>query len=910
MRITRLYLENYYGIYFAMGKSKFELDITKSGNKIIVFKGGNGKGKTTLLSALHPFHETFDKRKDPITPGKNGKKEITIEHNGHLYEMALHYYRKSTNKAYIKKDGHELNENGNITSYKDIILAEFVLTKDYFKISKMGDNVSSFVDMTVTERKNYISKIQPAVDEFLRLFKIVSKKFTLQSKLLTAVADKLGKLPDVKELDSDIESTRSSLAPKREQLTSDNGDLKVLVEKMKEYLTTLPSVEETLKPAAKASSDSAKVLEKNEGTYKDLIGKYEQLKGKTLDELEKKLATANLKSVEFSANITNLNSQLETVQEDIEKSNQLIKDFEAELVSVSPESIKDLEQSIDNMKADIESFKKDLKPFKALQDRLINVYDLDVLKEELLPNVSLVKSVLGYFLDGMVAVFDRIPNGLKYSIVEARLSSLKAEHTGLKVMEKTENEKLDKLNSNYSLYETLQKRPAKCTIDSCAFIVAAKGHDNVPQEIEVVENKLVDIRSGLEKLDVQITALEDASKAIKSFKGLQKSAEEWIEPIMSLSESDEDEAEIDEFLTSDETMDLPSTQVSKRIGILKERLTAFINITKLTDLQAAVDEKTDTLNMLKEKEEKIAGRSKKALESEKEHYDELFERMEETNDKIAENKDSLEKRKAQITILNSIINAIKEIDKSKETLNEYKRLDDLYQKYLEYKESNHVSRETLKISIAQLEIDIENLANKLQGLSNKKSNYVEYKKEHDELSANFENIKNVKKALDPKTGIPLVFTGEYLNRTKAITNRLLESTYEGLFEIDFNITDTEFAIPIIREGADEPSYDIEILSQGEVILVKISLSLAMIEQAMTDYNIMYLDEIDGPLSDINRKRFIKIIEDQIDYLGIEQVFVISHNEAFDAANCDFILMKEASPDFVLAPNQNIIGDFR
>ena len=107
-----------------------------------------------------------------------------------------------------------------------------------------------------------------------------------------------------------------------------------------------------------------------------------------------------------------------------------------------------------------------------------------------------------------------------------------------------------------------------------------------------------------------------------------------------------------------------------------------------------------------------------------------------------------------------------------------------------------------------------------------------------------------------------------------------------------------------------PSPDLKVLSQGETIIVKISLSLAMIEQAMTDYNIMYLDEVDGPLSEKNRSAFIKIVEDQVEYLGIEQVFVISHNKGFDAANCDFILMKEASPDFNLSPNQEILADFR
>ena len=45
---------------------------------------------------------------------------------------------------------------------------------------------------------------------------------------------------------------------------------------------------------------------------------------------------------------------------------------------------------------------------------------------------------------------------------------------------------------------------------------------------------------------------------------------------------------------------------------------------------------------------------------------------------------------------------------------------------------------------------------------------------------------------------------------------------------------------------------------------------------------MYLDEIDGTLDSKNRDSFINILNKQIDKLGLEQVFVISHNKALYA----------------------------
>ena len=86
-------------------------------------------------------------------------------------------------------------------------------------------------------------------------------------------------------------------------------------------------------------------------------------------------------------------------------------------------------------------------------------------------------------------------------------------------------------------------------------------------------------------------------------------------------------------------------------------------------------------------------------------------------------------------------------------------------------------------------------------------------------------------------------------------------------------------------------------SQGEIAMTAISLSLALIEQSIGDYNILCLDEIDGPLDSENRNNFINILNSQIKKLGIEQIFVISHNNAFDIAPLDLILLKGNTVDF-------------
>ena len=128
-----------------------------------------------------------------------------------------------------------------------------------------------------------------------------------------------------------------------------------------------------------------------------------------------------------------------------------------------------------------------------------------------------------------------------------------------------------------------------------------------------------------------------------------------------------------------------------------------------------------------------------------------------------------------------------------------------------------------------------------------------------------------------------------MKKLKDIVNELLEIAFDGNFEINF-VTDTREFFIQVRTG-ETIKNDIKEASQGEIALTTISISLALIEQAIGNYNIIALDEIDGPLDSSNRQNFISILNTQIEKLGIEQLFVISHNDAFDTEAMDLILLE-------------------
>jgi DNA repair exonuclease SbcCD ATPase subunit len=86
--------------------------------------------------------------------------------------------------------------------------------------------------------------------------------------------------------------------------------------------------------------------------------------------------------------------------------------------------------------------------------------------------------------------------------------------------------------------------------------------------------------------------------------------------------------------------------------------------------------------------------------------------------------------------------------------------------------------------------------------------------------------------------------------------------------------------------------DVSHCSQGEESFISIALSFALIEQSIKKYNIMLLDEIDATLDSTNRALFLNILEDYLDMINSEQVFMVSHNNMFDNYPVDVIMTSD------------------
>ena len=71
------------------------------------------------------------------------------------------------------------------------------------------------------------------------------------------------------------------------------------------------------------------------------------------------------------------------------------------------------------------------------------------------------------------------------------------------------------------------------------------------------------------------------------------------------------------------------------------------------------------------------------------------------------------------------------------------------------------------------------------------------------------------------------------------------------------------------------------------------LSFSFLYNSSSKYNILKLDEIDGPLDSNNRLMFIDVLHNVMNMMGTEQCIMISHNSELQVDDADIILLKSS-----------------
>lgn len=201
LKINYLELKNFGSIYTGMKKRKISIDFTKRKNRVTILVGETGSGKTSILREMHPYaYTTSDARSSTselILEGEDGYKEIHIQDGPDIYEIR-HFYKnhndRLTVKSFVKLNGEEMNPNGNVTSFKEYIENALEVDQNYLKLLRLGPNVETFVRMSTSQRKYFISELLSEIGIFQTMYKKINEDTRTNKTLLKSVGERMRRI--------------------------------------------------------------------------------------------------------------------------------------------------------------------------------------------------------------------------------------------------------------------------------------------------------------------------------------------------------------------------------------------------------------------------------------------------------------------------------------------------------------------------------------------------------------------------------------------------------------------------------------------------------------------------------------------------------------------------------------------
>lgn len=847
MKILYLKLTNFINIVTAFNTETIEIDFSKSNNNVVLLTGPNGSGKTSILSCLHPFptNGNMDVRSDNpiIVPRENGYKEIHISDGDDLY-VIQHFYTRNSDKhiikSYIQKNGVELNENGNVTSFKEIVEKELGLEQDYMKLTRLGSNVTNFIDMKRQERKNFTGKIISEADIYLSYHKKImadKNKVNIQinhtSDLIRRLqVDDLGELKkaqkslqhQIEGLSAKIEKVNSELSVLQYQL-NDCGDIPAMKERIQEKEKELKHIQKAL---ARASEIKISI-----STLKSMIE-------------EAKIAILKAKSSLDTSVITRTGilNQLDSIANEIDSIRREIARIEDD------QNVKDMEANIELLRETIRRRSKEsgiagyVRPCsKAEMEDLIKMLDkcMDILLSTYELGKGPIQKAVSFF--HTKTDIEKYTRENKEKIKRNRMQSL-CEQVYAEVSKDIgllgpdcKNPSGCRVYDFYQrIYEYATQAPDKVIEDETFLAYTKMAYNN----IQTVLKYLRDYHDVFEKMPECIKDQFLMSTVLTHICNM-----EWIydkdiifHELGLITDDELQDADLEE-LSRQKAMLAQYKKANSNIEYFQNKLEDLIN--SRTALMGQLDEVKETINSLnREIEEKEASVS---------DYEDMVVAMEHEDEVETEFNDL----KSKLTLASQLSLQIRE---KTSVLND-----------LQFRK-NKMSK-----THQDNEFRIEN--------------YKRYKKDLDELSSKFTDLEYLARALSSREGIPLIFIQAYLKDIKDIANQLLDVVYDGDLHLeDFEITADEFGIPYSTKGTTVK--DVIYASQGERSFISLALSFALTYKSISKYNIMLLDEIDATLDISNREKFLHVLEMQIDMIQAEQVFVISHNDMFNAYPVDIV----------------------
>lgn len=885
MKFASIYLSNYIGVYNGMGLYEIHIDMTKCKNRITIIRGDNGSGKSTLSKAMTLFPDPSDS----FIPGLPARKEIVLVDGETFYKLSFVHGVKpngerETTKAYITKtfqdQAVELNENGNVTSYKDILYNELGLDANFSALSQLSNDDRGLADKKPAERKRFVNSIISSLETYNNIYKTLTKRSSNYKSMINTLVAKLNMLGDEETLRSNLDALETrinSIQDLKDQAVTELAKAQSTIAIL-DPDGTIQNINTTVKAELDlAEKDANKIqsiidgLISANGIKGDLDKEYRAV----VDSKNSLIIQNQIARKEIESLMIQKEQEAEELNGKVQKLSSLQSGYNYEALK---EKIAQYKQELDNIAESLKSIGID-DAMKLSKDEYILA--LETLKD-LDEYISVFKSSTDFELIQAI-VKDYMETG---QIPERKDLKVYTDHiSGLEREVSSHRREKDLLASKMGLLDKLTLRPSNCKIDTCEFIKEAMefSKQDPKKRMDELDAIIYELEAEIHINNNSATKLDELNNAINRFAIIVREVDKNGSILAKMPNG---ELFKDKLVFFDKLMSGYSFDYMRSIY-------QYIDHANLFDVYR------QTLNIYNQYLDEF-----KAFEGKAEIIDSLTDDIDKINKSINSIVDKLEPinreihdRDIKIAKLQELEGVYEAIFAQREKLKPCQdKISNCRSKLLENnRKMNDINvalakAATAKDSISQHTFALDPLMKERDNLNHSIRMLNDYIKERDELQANYDFIETIKYYSSPTTGIQLVFMELYMGKIIALANELLGLLFNGQFVIQpFVINDTEFRIPCL--GSGYLNDDISSMSSSQIGMISMILSFALLHHSSTKYNIIKLDEIDGPLDYNNRVYFMDVLNSIMYIMGTEQCIMISHNSELQVDNSDVILLK-------------------
>ena len=886
MKFTSIHLTNYIGIYNGMGLYDINIDMTKCQNRITIIRGDNGSGKSTLAKAMSVFPDP----NDSFIPGMPARKEIILADGPTLYRLLFIHGVKANGdrevtKAYITKTfgntAVELNENGNVSSYKDILYSELGLDANFVALSQLSNDDRGLADKKPAERKRFVNYIISSLETYNSIYKTLSKRSTNLKSMINSIVAKLGVLGDESAVESSLQSIEDRI-----------NVLQDLKDKAVTDMAKDQSLISILDPDGSIQLTNTKVST-------DLA-----LAQRSADKLRDKITAIKRENGIPDGEIYSLRRNISDKKGSLMVANQLARNKLESLLNRQEDEAKNLGEKSRRL----ESIKSEY-DYGILVDK-ITIYTQDIADIEAtlgsigisdVMSISKAEYILALeTLRDLSEYIMRFKSSTDFEIIEAiineymetgRVPSRQNPNEDIDIVEDSKikiagvEKEVDLLESRLGLLDKLKIRPSGCMDDKCPFISEALefSKSNPHSEIDRLDALATGYQALIDHHNKEVSRKNDYNNAVNTF-------------AIIVREVDKNGAILSK---------MPNGEMFADKKLFFSRLLSgysfeyMAEIYKYIEYANLFDTYRQTKPILAEYQAEL-----KVYESKSEVIESLVTDIEGINAILAQIMASIDPINKEISDRELEILQLQERENVYDTIISYEEeLKPILQNIAELESmltSNQKKMQKINEALSRIaaqreavgkySFDLSPLMRERDKLVHTLQMMKDYVKERDELQANYEFIETIKYYSSPTTGIQLVFMELYMGKIIALANELLSLLFRGTFVIQpFIINESEFRIPCLGDGYIND--DISSMSSSQIGMISMILSFSLLYHSSTKYNIIKLDEIDGPLDQNNRLFFSDVLNNIMDIMGTEQCIMISHNAELQVDNADVILLK-------------------